>query len=87
MVSSMLRALPIFLGSMYALGMGLFHVVNNASYSGAMRSLPDPGPYIMIGIIGAAVFCSFISQERRIQELERELRKQGDNAKTDAGPG
>ena len=83
---SILPGLPIVLGSIFASGMGIFWAVTRLSLLTANQQAPDPGAYIVTGIVGAAVLLSFRSQERRIQELERELLARGSNTEPRAAP-
>lgn len=79
MFQSFLRLLPVYAVGVYAFGMGMFWAA-----AGLSRSTPyppgDPGAYIAVGLLGAAVVHSLRDQERRIQELERQLRERGGDA-------
>src|SRR5262249_49669908 len=69
------RALPLALGVFYLLGMGAFVLASRISLPVSALQAPDPGPYIVCAIFGLTVLLSFNLQERRIQQLERQLQQ------------
>ena len=60
--------------SLYASGMAFFWVTARFINPSWPAALGDPGAYLATGLLGAAVLHALRAQERRIKDLEEQLR-------------
>lgn len=75
MRQAFLCVLPVMLAILYAIGVGLFY---------AIERVGDPGAYITAGLLGITVMMSLSFLERRISELQRQLRDRDAGGEPDA---
>jgi hypothetical protein len=74
------RGLPILCVCLYTCGLAIFLAVTNYSNPAAENTVWVIIAYITVSLMGTAVMGVLRGQERRIQNLERQLRERDDRA-------
>jgi hypothetical protein len=78
--NAVVRRLPIVVIQLYAGGMAIFFAITGASAPPGNGVIPAALAFVTISLLGAAVTWTMDAQERRIQELERQLAQRNEAA-------